>query len=78
MYRIVHSAKSHQRIRRSLQLAALDDLLPDHEVEAICRDLGHRLRRRRLPPGPTVRSMVYRGLLPITPLPPCWRTWADC
>jgi len=64
MYRIVHSPKSHQRIRRSLQLAALDNLLPDAEVEAICRRLGHGWRKRKLPPGPTVRSMVYRGLHP--------------
>lgn len=64
MYRIVHSAKSHQRMRCSLQLAALDGLLPDAEVEAISRDIGHRWRKRKLPPGPTVRSMVYRGLHP--------------
>ncbi len=64
MYRIVHSAESHQRIRRSLQLAALDKLLPDREVEALCRDLGHDWRTRKLPPGPTVRSMVFRGLHP--------------
>lgn len=64
MYRIVHSSKTHQRIRRSLQLAALDDLLPDEEVEAICRDIGHTWRDRKLPPGVTVRSMVYRGLHP--------------
>jgi len=64
MYCIVHSPKSHQRIRRSLQLAALDDLLPDAEIEAICRQLRHRWRKRRLPPGVTLRSMVYRGLHP--------------
>jgi hypothetical protein len=64
MYRIVHSAESHQRIHRSLQLTALDSLLPDHEVESLCRDLGHDWRRRKLPPGPTVRSMVFRGLHP--------------
>jgi hypothetical protein len=64
MYRIVHCPQSHQRIRRSLQLAALDELLPDAEVEDICRGQGHRWRRRQLPPGATVRSMVYRGLHP--------------
>jgi hypothetical protein len=64
MYRIVHSSKSHQRIRRSLQLAALGDLLSDQEVESICRDIGHTWRDRQLPPGVTVRSMVYRGLHP--------------
>lgn len=47
MYRIVHSPKSHQRIRRSLELAALGPLLPDAEVEAICRDVGHTWRDRR-------------------------------
>jgi hypothetical protein len=64
MYRIVTPAESHQRIHRSLQLTALDSLLPDHEVESLCRDLGHDWRRRKLPPGPTVRSMVFRGLHP--------------
>ncbi len=64
MYRIVHSRKTHQRIRRSLQLPALDELLPDREVEALCRQRGHRWRNRKLPPGPTVRSLVFRGLHP--------------
>jgi hypothetical protein len=64
MYRIVHSRKTHQRIRRSLQLAALDELLPDRQVEALCRQRGHRWRNRKLPPGPTVRSLVFRGLHP--------------
>jgi hypothetical protein len=64
MYRIVHCPKSHQRIRRSLQLAALDGLLPDREIEAICRQLGYHWRKRQFPPGPTLRSMVYRGLYP--------------
>jgi hypothetical protein len=64
MYRIVHYSKSHQHIRRSLQLAALGGLLPDEEIESVCRGLGYRWRRRLLPPGATVRSMVYRGLHP--------------
>ena len=64
MYRIVHCAKSHQRIRRCLQLASMDRLLSDTEVEDICRGIGHSWRRRTLPPGPTVRSMVYRSLHP--------------
>ncbi|HUX00708.1 MAG TPA: IS4 family transposase [Phycisphaerae bacterium] len=64
MYRIDPSGKSHQRICRSVQLAGLDEFLPDAEVEAVCRDLKHRWRNRLLPPGPTVRSMVYRGLHP--------------
>jgi hypothetical protein len=64
MYRIGRCAQSHQQIRQSLQLAALGDLLPDAEIEAICENLGHRWRRRDLPPGATLRSMVYRGLHP--------------
>lgn len=64
MYAIVPPGESHQQICRSVQLAALDDLLADAEVEALCRKLRHRWRRRQLPPGPTVRSMVYRGLHP--------------
>jgi hypothetical protein len=40
----------------------LDELLPDAEIEAICRDIGHLWRNRKLPPGQTVRSMIYRGL----------------
>ena len=64
MYRIVHSPESPEQIRPSVQLATLDKLLPDREVEAICRDIGHVWRNRQLPPGPTVRSMVYRGLNP--------------
>jgi hypothetical protein len=64
MHRIVHSRKAHQRIRRSLQLAALGELLPDREIEALCRQRGHSWRNRKLPPGPTVRSMVFRGLHP--------------
>jgi hypothetical protein len=64
MYRIDHPANSPQQIRRSLQLAALDALLPDDEVEAICRDIGHSWRDRKLPPGVTLRSMVFRALHP--------------
>jgi hypothetical protein len=64
MYRIVSSPRSPRAFRKSLQLAALEELLPDHEIEAICRDAGHAWRKRQFPPGPTVRSMVYRGLNP--------------
>jgi hypothetical protein len=64
MYSIVSSPGSSRSFRESLQLAALEDLLPDAEIEAICRDIGHAWRNRQLPPGPTVRSMVYRGLNP--------------
>jgi hypothetical protein len=64
MLPIVHSRKTHQRICRSLQLAALEPLLSDRDVEGVCTKLGHRFRRRRLPPGVLLRSMVYRGLHP--------------
>jgi len=64
MYSIVAFPVSSGLFRRSLQLAALGDLLPDAEIEAICRDIGHVWRNRQFPPGPTVRSMVYRGLNP--------------
>jgi hypothetical protein len=62
MYRIVAFPASPRRFRKSLQLAALERLLPDKQVEVICRQLGHTWRNRKLPPGMTVRSMVYRGL----------------
>ena len=62
MYSIVSSPISSRSFRKSVQLASLDQLLPDVEVEAICREIGHAWRNRKLPPGPTVRSMVYRGL----------------
>jgi len=64
MYRIDQSAKSHQRFRNSVQLAALQEMLPDEEIEGICRQLGHTWRNRRLPPPVMVRSMVFRGLHP--------------
>ena len=64
MYSIVATPASSRSFRKSLQLAALSDLLPDAEIDEICRDIGHAWRNRLLPPGPTVRSMVYRGLHP--------------
>ncbi|MEE9601677.1 MAG: hypothetical protein V3V75_00125, partial [Thermoguttaceae bacterium] len=57
-------AESRQQETPILQLAALSKLLGDDEIGTICRELGHRWRKRRLPPGVTVRSMVYRGLHP--------------
>lgn len=57
-------AKSQQQETPILQLAVLSELLGDEEIETICRELGYRWRERRLPPGVTVRSMVYRGLHP--------------
>jgi len=62
MYRIVTCPVLSRSFRKSLQLSSLDELLPDSKIEAICRDIGHAWRNRQLPPGPTVRSMVYRGL----------------
>jgi len=64
MYSIVTTPVPSRPFRQSLQLAALEHLLPDAEIKAICRDISHRWRDRQLPPGPTVRSMVYRGLNP--------------
>lgn len=60
MYRCTESARVP--VGRSVQLAAVEELLTDEEVEAVCRPLGHQWRVRVFPPGVTVRSMVYRGL----------------
>ncbi len=76
MYRIVHCSKSHQQIHRSIQLAALADLLPDAEIESVCRSVGYRWRERLLPPGPTLRSMVYRGLHPDHSIAGMLADWA--
>ena len=62
MYAIVHAPDVHQSFRRSRQLAAIEDVLPDREVHEVCRDLGYAWRNRMLPPAGLVRSMVYRGL----------------
>lgn len=64
MHSIDDSRASSRRIRKSLHLAALEKLLPDEEIEAFCRDVQHKWRDRKLPPGVTVRSMVHRGLHP--------------
>src|SRR5271169_3599048 len=64
MYRILPSRRNHRRIRRSLQLGALEPLLPDREVEALCTSLHHPFRHRQLPPGVLVRSLVFRSLHP--------------
>ena len=64
MYAIDCPQKSHQEFRRSVQLAALEKLLSDEEIEMVCAQLGHRWRDRLLPPTATVRSMVYRSLHP--------------
>jgi len=62
MYAIVKPAESHHNFRRSVTLTALEELLPDRQIDPICRQLGHRWRRRQLPPAVTVRSMIYREL----------------
>ena len=64
MYAIVNAPDSHQHFRRSVQLAAVQTVLPDREVHQVCRDLGYAWRNRMLPPACLVRSMVYRGLHP--------------
>ena len=62
MYRIVNPIKSHQEFRRSIQMAALEEMLCDEEIQDICVGLGHIWRNRELPPPVTVRSTVYRSL----------------
>ena len=64
MHSIVPSPGSSRSICRSVQLATLENLLPDTEIEDICSEIGHHWRNRQLSPGPTVRSMVHRGLHP--------------
>jgi len=64
MNAIVPHPESHQQFRRPVQLAALKELLCDSEIEIICGQLGHTWRHRELPPGTTVRSLVYRSLHP--------------
>ena len=67
MYHIDKSVKSHQEngSNRSLQLAALAELLKDDEIELICQQLGHKWRNRIFTPAVTVRSMVHRALNPV-------------
>lgn len=64
MYAIVNDPDTHQHFRRSVQLAAVQTVLPDREVHRVCQDLGYAWRNRMLPPACLVRSMVYRGLHP--------------
>jgi hypothetical protein len=64
MYRNDRAVDTHRTIRQSIQLASLHKHLSDAEIEDICRAVGHRWRRRELPPGVMVRSMVYRELNP--------------
>jgi putative transposase len=64
MYPIDPPAVCPQSFSTPVQLAALQEFLSDDEIETICRHLGHTWRRRVMPPGVTVRSMVYRSLHP--------------
>ncbi len=59
---IVTATTSHHLFDHPAQLAALQEHLSDVEIETICRRLGHKWRDRDLPPGVTVRSLVYRSL----------------
>lgn len=56
--------RSQEEFRQALQGPVLRELLSDAEIETICLELGHVWRDRQLPPGVTLRSMVYRGLHP--------------
>jgi len=62
MYPIDPPAVSPQQFPPVVQVTALQPFLSDTEIETICRQLGHVWRSRLLPPGVTVRSMVYRSL----------------
>ena len=64
MYGIDTFASLHPPFCRSIQIAALADLLSDEEIDTVCRQLGHSWRGRIFPPAVTVRSMVYRRLHP--------------
>ncbi|NQU76832.1 MAG: transposase domain-containing protein [Planctomycetes bacterium] len=64
MHRIDKSAVSHPGFSQGIQVAALQDLLSDDEIEIVCRNLGHTWRDRIFTPAVTVRSMVHRALNP--------------
>ena len=64
MYRNDRAVDTHLDMRQSIQLASLQKHLSDSEIEDVCRAVGHRWRRRELPPAVMVRSMVYRSLNP--------------
>lgn len=64
MYRIDPSPKSDKQFSRSVQMAALQELLTDEEIDIVCRQLGHKWRKRVFTPPVTVLSMVYRRLHP--------------
>jgi len=62
MISIVTPPNSQQEFPRNIQLQAMDEHLPDDEINDICRNLGHRWRDRTFPPAATVRSCVHRAL----------------
>lgn len=64
MHRIDRSDDSHSDSSHRIQVAAFQELLSDHEIELVCRRLGHTWRNRIFTPGVTVRSMVHRALNP--------------
>jgi hypothetical protein len=64
MNRIDKSADSHPGFSQGIQVAALQELLSDEEIEIVCRHLGHTWRDRIFTPAVTVRSMVHRALNP--------------
>jgi len=64
MHRIDKSSGSRSGFSRRIQVAALQGLLSDHEIELVCRQLGHTWRDRIFTPAVTVRSMVHRALNP--------------
>jgi hypothetical protein len=64
MHRIDKLADSHLGFSQGIQVAALQELLSDGEIELVCRHLGHRWRDRIFTPAVTVRSMVHRALNP--------------
>lgn len=64
MHRIDKSAGSHSGFSQRIQVAALQDLLSDHEIELVCRHLGYTWRDRIFTPAVTVKSMIHRALNP--------------
>ena len=62
MHNIDKLTKCHQAISQNISFAAIQDLITDAEIQAICRQLGHTWRQRLLPPPTMIRSMVYRSL----------------
>jgi len=64
MDRIDKSLGSRPGFPHGVQVAALQELLSDQEVDLICHHLGHTWRDRIFTPAVTVRSMVHRALNP--------------